>query len=88
MIPSTPLIESLEARALLAGDTNDLVCPVSSAEVFFSGSYIPDQSICPKNAESEALLQPSGTSRIDHYPESKGWIGDLWDYALTMFGWH
>lgn len=80
------LLESLETRALLAAG-------VSS---FSAESIIPDQPQCSlseldnvdEDVEPESLLRPTtGTSKIDHYPESKGWFGDLWDYALTMLGW-
>jgi len=85
-----PLFESLETRTLLAANVSDPSCPVFSAELSISAQpqcALAELDSVEDDVEPESLLRPTGTSKIDHYPESKGWFGDLWDYALAMLGW-
>ena len=85
-----PLLESLETRTLLAANVSDPSCPVFSAELFVSTQphcALSELDSVEDEVASGNLLRPTGTSKIDHYPESKGWFGDLWDYALAMLGW-
>lgn len=89
-----PSFELLERRALLAGDDAAFVCALQEAEDFKTNFQQQHEEICKLEEigdssakKVDSILRPSGTSKIDHYPESKGWFGDLWDHFLSMLGW-
>ncbi len=89
---TSPLFESLETRTLFAASTQEPVCLMPSVEsiLYTSPNFhcsVSESDDSADGAESEERLRPSGTSKIDAYPESKGWFGDLWEHVLTMAGW-